>query len=117
MKTQDMREASAQPGNPKILGGVGTTPSSSYSDLPRWSVLNKGSRAVARRLTRGGQKLQIYIYIFSGALSETSELYFWGKSLGIGETPRIFNFPGEKSPNSPVASDLPSGLLKMATSA
>jgi hypothetical protein len=27
METQDMREASAQPGNPEILGGVGTTPS------------------------------------------------------------------------------------------
>jgi hypothetical protein len=36
----------------------------SYSDLPRWSVLNRGSRAVARRPTRGGQKLQTYIYIY-----------------------------------------------------
>jgi hypothetical protein len=44
----------------------------SYSDLPRWSVLNRGSWAVARRPTRGGQKLQTYIYIYE---SEKKELY------------------------------------------
>jgi hypothetical protein len=34
----------------------------SYSDLPHWSILNRGSRDVAERPTRGGQKLQTYIY-------------------------------------------------------
>jgi hypothetical protein len=33
----------------------------SYSDLPRWSVLNRGLQAVVGRPTRGGQKLQTYI--------------------------------------------------------
>jgi hypothetical protein len=66
METQDMGEASAQPRNPEILG-VLVQHLQSYSDLPCWLVLNRGSWVVARWPTRGGQKLQTYIRIYRRA--------------------------------------------------